>query len=353
MENTLIPKPVIRADSATLRDCLLAIDAGALNATIAVDENDRIVGIVTDGDVRRGLLAGVSLDSPVAPLINRQVITAAVGESRANVLDIMRARGVFQVPIVTEDGRVNGIHTMRSLMGRSPRPNVALILAGGLGTRLRPLTLGVPKPMIPVAGRPILERLVIHLVGYGVERIVISVGHLGHMIEDHFGDGSGYGCQITYLHDEADKPLGSGGPLSLLRSSGVNVTEPMLVLNGDLVTQFNVSDLLEHHNRNSHQITIAATTHSYEIPFGVVATNESGSVIGLDEKPVREEQVSAGIYVINPELLIDLEVGRPFPITDLIAEAIERNQAVGTWSCTSEWVDVGRPDDLSRARGIQ
>lgn len=342
--------PLVSADKASIRDALQTIDDGSMNGAVAVSEEGTLVGIVTDGDVRRALLTGADIDDKIKPHINAQAVVAGQNESRAAILDLMRSRDVTLVPVVDDSHRVVAIHTLRGLLGRQKRPNLALILAGGRGTRLWPLTEHVPKPMIQVAGRPILDRIITHLVGYGIEDIYLSIGYLGERIEEYFADGSEHGCRITYLREDPSQPLDSGGPIANLVDCA-DIVEPVLVMNGDLVTQFDVSSFLDHHSASRSAISIAVTTHSYEVPFGVLSTDAADTVMSLTEKPIRQELVSAGMYVVSPHIIHSLPPGRAFPITELIERCIDGHDPVSAWRCDPGWVDVGQPSDLSRARG--
>ena len=202
------------ADSATVRDAMVAIQRGSVSAAFAVSDHQVLVGVVTDGDLRRALLEGLDMSDSIRPFIRRNPVVVSPTESRSAVLDLMQARSISQIPVVDQSGHILGVHLMRELLGRVDRRNVALILAGGRGTRLQPVTDSLPKPMIPVAGTPILERVLNHLVGFGINRIALSVGYLGQIIEDHFDDGSRFGCQITYLREDSSSPRGTGGPLA-------------------------------------------------------------------------------------------------------------------------------------------
>lgn len=335
--------------SATLRDALLAIDAGGMSAAL-VQSGDRFVGIVTDGDARRAILGGARLSDPVSPFVNANPVVARVDESRAAVLDLMRARRVAQVPILDSGGQVAGIHTLRGLVGRTVRRNVAVILAGGRGTRLGGAAGGLPKPMVDVAGRPLLERIVHHLVGHGIEQVVISVGYRASIIEEHFGDGSHHGCRILYVRDP-DIMLGSAGPLSLVAEALPDIDAPVLVMNGDLVTQFDAGALVDFHTASGSDVTVAITRHSYEVPFGVVSCVGTGRVTEILEKPVRVDQVLAGIYVLEPAVLGLVPPKQPLPMNELLDQCIGSGRTVTAWSTDGQWIDIGRPSDLGRARG--
>jgi dTDP-glucose pyrophosphorylase len=338
-------------EKATLRHSLEAIQRGGANISLAIDEKGTFVGIVTDGDIRRALLAGAALDSPIEPYIQQNPLTVGPDESRTYVLDLMQARGMSQLPVVSGVGQLLGLHTLREVLGQVPKPNVALILAGGRGSRLLPVTSAIPKPMIEVAGRPILERIVTHCVGYGINRIVLSVGYLSKTIENHFKTGERFGCEISYIHEDPDYPLGTGGPLAKLIDVFPDIEDPVLVVNGDLVTQFNVAAILESHSRSMAVATVGVVSYTHEVPYGVVEVDQSGFLRTLSEKPVIEKRVSAGIYVVEPSLINQIPRGNFIPITKILTDCILRGDSVAVWNCNSEWSDVGRPHDLARVRG--
>lgn len=339
-------------EGATLLDALRAIHAGGANISIALDPLNRFEGIVTDGDVRRALLDGCALSDPVAEYVQRAPTVVSPDVSRDAVLDLMKARALSQVPVVGGDGTLVGLHLLRELVGMTPRKNVCLILAGGRGSRLMPLTANVPKPMVEVAGSPILERLVNHVVGFGIRRIVVAVGYLAEVIEDFFKDGSDFGCEIKYLREDPRYPLGTGGPIARLREAFPDLDEPILVINGDLVTQFNVDDALQHHSSSAAKVTVGVTTYAHELPFGVVDTSPSGLVKSIQEKPIYESLVNAGIYVISPSVIDEVPEGEFTPITQIIQDILRQGDVVTAWNCGAEWRDVGRPQDLAQARGL-
>lgn len=324
-----------------------AINSGAINIAFVGDESGRIVGTLSDGDVRRAILGGADLNtSRISDVMRGSFTSVGVDAGRAEVLDLMRALYISAVPVLDESRRLVSIHLLRELLGSTARENWAVVLAGGQGVRLRPLTENIPKPMLPVAGRPILERLVLHLVGYGVGRVYISVNYLAHIIEDHFGDGSRFGCEIHYLRE--DRPLGTGGPLSLLPEEP---TAPVIVMNGDLVTQANLGALLDFHAQGNYAATIGVRPYRVEVPFGV-ADVEEGTLVRLQEKPTYTMLVNAGIYGLSPEAIRLIPKATEFPITELFGKCQEKSLRVGAHVVEDEWADIGRPDELKRARGL-
>lgn len=331
---------------ATLREALAVIETGHQEIAFVCDRKGRVLGTLTDGDIRRAILAGASLESPgLGEAMHRDFSWVPPEAGRDQVLDIMRARRIAQIPVLDQRGRLRGVHLLQELIGAAQRPNWAVIMAGGRGSRLRPLTDRIPKPMLPVAGRPILERLVLHLTGHGIRRIFLSVNHLAEVIERHFGDGSRHGCRIEYLHDPG--PVGTGGALGLLPQ---RPREPLLVLNGDLITQVDVGQLLDFHVRGRFTVSVGLRPHRVEIPFGVVRLR-GRRVVELREKPTEHMLVNAGIYVVSPSALRLVPRGREFPMTELIRRCQERERGVGGYVIEDEWLDVGRHEELRKARG--
>lgn len=330
--------------TATIRDGMRAVDLGAGGIALAVDAQGRLVGIVTDGDLRRALLAGAMLDDPVRPVLNERFVALPAGHSRVEALDLMRARRIDAIPVVDADGRPVAVHLLHAFLEPASRPNWAVIMAGGKGTRLRPLTDTVPKPMLRVAGRPILERIVLHLVGFGVTRIFLSVGYLAQVIEDHFGDGSTLGAVIEYLRET--EPLGTAGALGLLPGTPA---EPLLLLNGDLVTSVDVDAMLGFHGAGGFAATIGTRRYVHTVPFGCV-DRDGDRVTGIEEKPTVQREVNTGIYVLEPWVAGLVTPGRHATMPEILAAVLERGGPVGAFEIEDDWVDVGQREQLVRAR---
>lgn len=329
--------------AASLAHALRAIEGGAAGIALVEHGDGRLAGIMTDGDVRRALLAGASLRAALGPYVRRRFISVGPGAGRAEVLDLMQSRFLSQVPVVDERGRCCGLHLLRELIGGSERPNWTVIMAGGLGMRLRPITEKLPKPMIRVAGRPILERLLLHVLSFGIRRVFFAVNYLGHMIEDHFGDGSRFGCRIEYLKEA--EPMGTGGALSLLPA---RPADPLIVMNGDLLTQVNLDLLLAQHTADRCQVTVGVKRYAHQIPYGCVTTR-GRRLLRLEEKPLLERLVNAGIYVLAPRLVARVPRAH-FPMTDLIEGALRRREKVGAFEIEEDWLDVGQRDQLKQGQ---
>ncbi|HET7471561.1 MAG TPA: nucleotidyltransferase family protein [Candidatus Limnocylindrales bacterium] len=341
---TTLARSLVTIDG-TIRDGLAALDGGAGQIALAVDADGRLCGVLTDGDIRRALLRGATLDAPLAGIVTREPVTVGPSDRRPEVLELMRARRISAIPVVDADGSPIALHLLHEFLERTVRTNWAIVMAGGQGARLRPLTDTVPKPMLRVAGRPILERIVLHLVGMGIRRIFLSINYLGTVIEDHFGDGSAFGATIEYLREE--RPLGTAGALGLLPE---RPTETLLLLNGDLVTNANLDGLLAFHAEHRFDATIGFRRYLHTVPFGCIE-RDGDRVTALDEKPTLEREVNTGMYALEPSMVELVRPGEPASMPDVIGDAIARGMAVGGFEIEDDWVDVGQREQLVRARG--
>ncbi len=333
------------APSASLLEVMACIDRNGKGIALVMTEDGKLMGTVTDGDIRRAVLRGGTLASSVAPYMQKRFTAVSPLEGRAAVLDLMQARQLRHVPAVDAKGRLVGLHLLQELLGKVDRPNVAVIMAGGLGTRLRPVTEHIPKPMIKVAGRPILERVVLHLVSCGIRHVFLSVHYLGHMIESHFGDGARFGCTIEYLREK--ESLGTGGALSMLKKLPA---DPLIVMNGDLITQANIAMMLRFHVAGGYAATMAVRRYGHEVPFGCVEIKRR-RIIRLEEKPLIERAINAGIYVLNPTLVRRIP-RRFFPMTELFELCLARGEPVGAFEVEDEWLDIGQRDQIRLGKVI-
>jgi dTDP-glucose pyrophosphorylase len=333
------------SESATLRTAMEVLDRGSLEIVLVVNPAGALLGTLTDGDIRRAILSGARLDEAASRFMHRSFTAVGPGANRTEVLDLMRACTLQQIPIVDEDGRLVGLHLLREILGATLRPNWAVVMAGGRGERLRPITDSIPKPMIKVAGRPILERIVLHLVGFGIRRIFLSVNYMADMIESHFKDGADLGCNIVYVKEE--KPLGTGGALSLLPE---RPEHPVLMLNGDLLTQFNVGNMLDFHADGGFMATVGVHEYVHTVPYGVVE-RQGDRIVGIREKPTQTWLANAGIYVFEPVLVERVPQDTYFPLPTLVEECLDHGEVVGAFPIKEDWIDVGHPKELRRARG--
>ena len=330
--------------NATLRQAIHNLDEAALQILLIISPDETLLGTLTDGDIRRGLLRGLDLSSSIESLVYREPLVVPPQVDRDTVLQLMQANKVHQVPIVAADRRIVGLHVWDELMIPGKRSNLMVIMAGGQGTRLRPYTESCPKPLLSVAGKPMLEHIIERAKGEGFEHFVLAIHYLGHMIEDYFGDGSRCQVKIDYLREES--PLGTAGAISLLNPRP-NV--PFLVTNGDVLTDIHYGEVLDFHCRHSASATMAVRSHEWQHPFGVVRT-KGVDIIGFEEKPVTRSHVNAGIYVLDPGAMDVLNPGEQCDMPMLFSRLQERAARIIVYPMHEPWLDVGSVDDLERAQ---
>lgn len=330
---------------ASLREAIGRIDAGSVQIALIVDGTGRLLGTVTDGDVRRALLRGVTLDASVREVMNVNPTRAYSSWERESILALMQSRGLHQIPVVDDAGIVVGLEVLDEFLKVPRHDNWVVLMAGGLGTRLRPLTEDCPKPMLRVGERPILEYILEAFVGYGYHRFFFSVNYLWGMIEEHFGDGSRWGARIEYLK-ERDR-LGTAGALSLLPE---RPTMPLFVMNGDLLTKVNFNHLLDFHASHSAVATMCVRSYEHQIPYGVVAM-DGHRLLAIKEKPKQRCFVSAGIYVLAPEALDVIEPGSYLDMPSLFETLIGAGRPTAVFPVREYWLDIGRLEDFDQAKG--
>lgn len=330
--------------NSTIVEVIRNLEQSGLQIALVVTEDDLLLGTLTDGDIRRGLLRNMDLSSPVDSLIYRSPLVAPRDLGRETVLQIMQANKKNQMPIVDENRRVIGLHVWDELVVPAKRPNLMVLMVGGKGERLHPLTQDCPKPLLQVHGRPILEHIIERAKAEGFGRFVLAIHYLGHMIEEHFGDGGRFDVQIEYLREE--QPLGTAGAIGLLSRRPDNA---FVVSNGDVLTDIRYGELLDFHHRHAAAATMAVQRYEWQHPFGVVET-DGMEIVGFEEKPVLRSYVNAGVYVLEPEVLNALSPGEHCDMPTLFSRIRARGQRTIVYPMHEPWLDVGRVEDLERAR---
>lgn len=336
--------------TATLLEAMSAIDYGAAAMAFVADQDRRLVGVVTDGDIRRALLAGASVASPVKDFMSTSPHTVSAGTSRAHIIDLIRSLRIIAVPEVSAEGKILKLHSISDVFGSDSLPMSAMIMAGGKGTRLGKLTAQTPKPLMRVANRPIIEWIILGLVGDGVKDIFISVNHMADQIMDYLGDGSRWNCTIKYVQETPDKPLGTAGALTLINEEDLT-HDHMLVINADVMVEFDAGAILQHHKDHQASVTMGVFTYQHVVPYGVAECDGQGQVIDLVEKPAIEMQVNSAVYVIDTDTIKLLPVGEPSTMPELIQSCMNLDKRVSSWELANSWIDVGTPADLARANG--
>ena len=338
-------KSTLIAPDATLREAIQTIDSGSLQIVLVVDSERRLLGTVTDGDLRRAILRGFGLDQPVLEIMNTQPTVARAEHDIAQVLADMQRKQIHRIPVVDDAGRVIGVELLEELARPAERDNWVVLMAGGLGSRLRPLTDNRPKPMLHVGNKPLLETIIENFVEQGFRRFFISVNYMAEIIKDHFADGSRWNAQIRYL--EEDRKLGTAGALGLLPEPP---TAPFLVMNGDLLTKVDFRHLLDFHREHRAQGTMCVREYDFQVPYGVVRL-DGQRIAGIDEKPVQRFFVNAGIYVLEPEALQLVPRDTFFDMPSLFETLIAEDLDTAAFPIREYWLDIGQLADYDRANG--
>lgn len=336
-------KTLITAE-APVSQAVAVLDSSKAQICLVVDDDRRLLGTVTDGDVRRGILRGLALDQPVTQVMRSDPLTAGPDDSTEEIVALMQASLIRRIPLVDARGVVVGLSRIEDMQG--PRPlheNLVVLMAGGLGTRLRPLTEEVPKPLIKVGGRPILDTIISNFVRQRFSRFRISVNYKAEMITSHCGDGRRWGAEIAYIH-EAEK-MGTAGPLALLQE---RPQMPVIVMNGDVLTKVNFETLLDFHRDHGGLATMCVREYDFQVPYGVVNT-DGHTITGITEKPVHTFFVNAGIYVLDPGVFDLMQPGQARDMPDLFQAIIDRGLGASVFPVTEYWADIGRFADLERA----
>lgn len=339
-------KQAILYSNATLTDALEIIDSESLRVALVVDELEQLEGVITDGDIRRALLNGIGLGAEVGSVMNQKPITAPVGTDRGVLLKKMNQLDILFIPLL--DGkRLVGLETLHSALVEKPRlQNPVFIMAGGFGTRLRPLTDSCPKPMLKIGDRPILETLIRSFKKAGFVNFFISTHYMPEVIVDYFGSGDNLGVSITYIHEEL--PLGTGGALGLLKPELPNDL-PVIMINGDVLTKVDFERLLEFHITNNADATMCVREYDYQIPYGVIE-GKGNQITGMVEKPIQRFFVNAGIYVISSDIISSVAKGCKIDMPSLLEQHIENERSVLMFPIHEYWLDIGRMDDFNRAQ---
>lgn len=337
-------KQVLIGPDMTLRVALERIDDSGIQLAVVVDTHGRLLGLLSDGDVRRALLRGGDLSISVASVMNPNPVVADQMLSRQEMLAIMRRKVLHHIPILDADRIVTGLATLDELAGIVRHSNWIILMAGGLGSRLRPLTENCPKPMLKVGGKPILENILEAFVEQGFCNFYISVNYMAETIMEYFGDGSRWGVTIQYLRE--DKRLGTAGALSLLPSLP---NEPFFVMNGDLLTKIQFEAMLQFHKEHQASATMAVREYDFQVPYGVVRL-DGARIEGIEEKPVHKFFVSAGVYVLSPDVMEHVGPDQYLDMPNLFDKCSSTGKFSAAFPLREYWLDIGRIEEFERAQ---
>ena len=335
---------LLKSDRTT-QEAAELLTANSLRIVLVVDNENRLLGTVTDGDIRRALMTGNTMTAPVMTVMQKDPIAMAQGESRQQALQIMREKDLLHLPVLDSNGVVVGLETVRDLLFAKQRPNPVLLMAGGFGRRLYPLTRDVPKPLLPVGEKPILQTILEQLVEGGLSHFFLAVHYHSEQVRAHFGDGSRWGVRIDYLEER--EPLGTAGALGSLDRAKVDT--PLLMMNGDLLTRLDFGQLLDYHEERGGLATMCVREYDFQIPYGVVR-GDGGQVAEITEKPVQKFFVNAGIYVLEPDILDQCRSKEAVDMPDLLRLAMRKGGKVNMFPIHEHWLDIGQMEEYQRAQ---
>jgi dTDP-glucose pyrophosphorylase/CBS domain-containing protein len=333
-----------------IRQAITCIDQNSKGVALIIDDQGHLIGTITDGDIRRAILDGVKLDAPVSEMLALKKdpsylkpITAPLGMHRSALMQLMKVHLVRQIPLLDECGRVAGLMVLDDLLPERSLPLQAVIMAGGYGTRLRPLTEDMPKPMLPVGDRPLLERMIDQLRESGIYKINISTHYKPEKITQHFGDGSKFGVQLNYVSEPL--PLGTAGALAALK----DIEDPLLVINGDILTGVDFRAMMIYHQEHQADLTVAVRQYDIQVPYGVIEC-DGPLVKKIEEKPLYNFFINAGMYLLNSQVCNYIPAGKHFDMTDLIQTLMDRDRKVISFPIREYWLDIGQTADYEQAQ---
>lgn len=338
-------KNILIHESDSVLDALNVINHECFRAGLVINKDETLAGIVTDGDVRRGILNGYSLNAPVSEVMNKNPTTMPVNSSTDELIEVMTRLDLMAMPLVDDENRVAGLQTLHDTLIKPVYENPVFIMAGGFGTRLRPLTNCCPKPMLKVGEKPMLETMILNFKHAGFHNFYISTHYLPDVIQQHFGNGDQYDVSITYVHE--DSPLGTGGALGLLPE--VMSDLPMVLINGDVLTSVDFSKVLKFHNDNHAAATMCVRLFEYQIPYGVIESC-GAKITGMTEKPIQKFLINAGIYILGRDIVKSVNKNECIDMPSLLERSITEGKNILEYSTEEYWLDVGRIDDFKKAQ---
>lgn len=337
-------KNILISPEFTIRNAWRVLDREGLRIVIIVGQNKELLGTVTDGDIRRGLLSNVDIEDPITSVMNSSPVVVSSNVSSNDLISLMEDRSLLALPVV-ESGILIGVELLQGLLHKPILENPVFLMAGGFGTRLRPLTDNCPKPMLKVGNKPVLELAINSFKKVGFRNFFISTHYLPDQIRDYFGDGSALGVSISYVHEE--QPLGTGGALGLLPSLPNDL--PVLVMNGDILTKIDLGQLLEFHNKSNADATMCVREYEYQIPYGVI-NGKSSKVVSMEEKPTQRFSVNAGIYVVSQSIVRSVSQNSKIDLPTLLEREISLGAGVFMFPFHEYWLDIGQLEDYNRAQ---
>ncbi len=337
-------KEIIISPNKTIKQALEIIDHGALQLALVADENFKLIGTLSDGDIRRALIKGSALDQSIETIINRTPNTVTLDTPKTELRKLMRDKDISKIPIIDERGILIGLHVEDQMNSSIWEDRFVVIMCGGLGSRLGDLTKEIPKPLLKVGQKPILETIVENFANTGCKKIYLSVNYRSEMIKNHFLNGEKWGISIEYI--EENIKMGTAGSLSLLK---IQPQKPFIVMNGDILTKINFDELLTFHDDKKASATVCVREFDFQVPYGVVRIDQNYDVLEIEEKPIHKFFVSAGVYVLNPEVLPLINHNEYMDMPQLFKSMIDKKKALSSFPIREYWLDIGKTGDYEKA----
>ncbi|KOA21124.1 D-glycero-alpha-D-manno-heptose 1-phosphate guanylyltransferase [Clostridium homopropionicum DSM 5847] len=328
---------------STIKDAMESIDKNLTGGAFVVDQDFHVKGVITDGNIRRALLAGHNINDNIEGVYSKEFKFANVFDSKKKIKELMLKSKIRQVPVLDEEGKIINLYFIDDLISYEEKDNYVFILAGGLGTRLRPLTNNIPKPMLKIGEKPILEHIIEQFKEYGFKNFILSINYKGEIIEDYFKDGKQFDVNIEYVRET--KKLGTAGSIKLAEDK---LNKPFIVINGDILTGIDFDAFLNYHIENNFDITVGARNYEIKVPYGVMVTDDL-LIKSLEEKPVYSFHINSGVYVLNEKVVKYIPEDEMYNMTDLIEDVIAQNGRSGVYQITEYWSDIGQMDDFKKA----
>lgn len=335
-------KSILKFDSS-IEQAISNLNNSGLKIVLVVDGKNEFIGTISDGDIRRGLLANLNINDTIKNIIHYEALVVPPEFTKESVLKLMELNQIFQVPIINSQKNIVGLFLRHSILVENERNNIMVIMAGGIGKRLLPHTENCPKPMLEVSGKPILEHIIERAKSEGFKNFILSINYLGEMIVNYFGTGEKMGVNIDYVREK--KPLGTAGSLSLLN---LKTEDPFIVSNGDVITDIRYGELLDFHNKNNSTATMAVNQYEWQNPYGVVGL-DGIDITGFDEKPIHRTHINAGVYALSKNALSFLEKDSHCDMPKLFEQLMASSQKIIAYPMHEPWFDVGRSADLNKA----
>jgi dTDP-glucose pyrophosphorylase len=329
--------------TSTIEKALRVIDSGAVKIALVVDSDKKLLGTLNDGDIRRGLLKRKAINETIEDIYSKDPITANNSKSKEELLRLCLINGIAQIPIIDESRKVIDLYIMDDGLSNKQYKNHVVLMVGGLGSRMRPLTENTPKPMLEIGGKPILERIVKQFVDSGFFNITMCLGYKSKVIRDYFKDGVDFGANIEYVIE--DKRMGTAGALTLIKNK---FNEPFFVMNGDLLTNVDFEEMLNFHESNNSKATMCIREYDMKVPYGVVSVSNN-NITSIDEKPIHSFFVNAGLYLLDSECINLIPSNEFYDMPSLFEELIAAKEKIVSFPLKEYWLDIGRISDYERA----